>query len=251
MIVGGIDIGSLTAKSVILQDGQMHYAIQPTGIDMAKVAEEVVNAALDKAGLSFSDVGSFVATGYGRINIPFAKRQVTEITCNARGVHHFYPSARAIVDIGGQDTKVIKLDESGHVVNFAMNDKCAAGTGKFLEVAAETMGVSVEELASISARSRNKVKISSVCTVFAQTEIVSLISKKVSREDIIAGLHESVATRVFGLLCSISPEGECVMTGGVAKNMGVVRALEGKIGQKLLVPKEPQILTAFGAALMN
>jgi predicted CoA-substrate-specific enzyme activase len=230
----------------------LSHAIQLTGIDMLKAAKTVVNEALSKAGLSWEDIGGFVATGYGRVSIPFANKQISEITCTAKGVNFFYPEAKLIIDIGGQDTKVIKLDAAGRVAGFAMNDKCAAGTGRFLELAAQTLQVKLEELGDLSMKAKNKVQISSTCTVFAQTEIVSLLATRVAREDIIAGLHEAIASRVFGLVSTLNPQKvESIITGGVARNIGVVRALEGQMGTKLIIPDNPQILTASGAALLG
>jgi len=219
---------------------------------MLKAAKTVVGEALRKAGLTWQDIEGFVATGYGRVSIPFANKQISEITCTAKGVNYFYPEARLIVDIGGQDTKVIKLDAAGRVEGFAMNDKCAAGTGRFLELAAQTLQVKLEELGDLSLKAKNKVRISSTCTVFAQTEIVSLLATNVAREDVIAGLHEAIASRVFGLVSTVNSEKvESIMTGGVAKNIGVVRALEDKMRTKLTIPDNPQVLTATGAALLG
>ena len=252
MISAGIDVGSLTTKIVLLKDGAMMlHAIKPTGMNILQVVRSLLDEALGRLSLRFEDVNRIIATGYGRISIPFAEKQVTEITCNAKGVHHLYPQARMVLDIGGQDTKVIKLAEGGRVENFAMNDKCAAGTGRFLEVAAQTMEVNVEDLGVLSSKASTAVEISSTCTVFAQTEIVSLIARQVSRENIIAGLHEAIARRVYGLFSGLSPEGEVAMTGGVAKNSGVVKALENLIRRSLLIPENPQVVTALGAALIG
>jgi predicted CoA-substrate-specific enzyme activase len=251
MIVAGIDVGSLTAKAVILGDDHIYsYALRPTGIDISGVAQAVTEDAVKKIGLSFKDIERFISTGYGRISIPFASETVTEITCNATGVHSVYPSVRVVLDVGGQDSKAVRMDAEGRVVKFAMNDKCAAGTGRFLEVAAQTLGVRVEDLGELSLKAKEKIRISSTCTVFAQTEIVSLIAKQVSREDIIAGLHDAIASRVFGLVNSVNPEGGILMTGGVARNIGVVKALEHIVGARVMVPDNPQILTALGAALI-
>jgi predicted CoA-substrate-specific enzyme activase len=251
LLVCGLDIGSTTAKAVLVQDSQvLAAAIKPTGIDIPQVAEEIVAEVLSQGNFKRQDISQFIATGYGRISVPFATRQVTEITCCARGIHHCYPAARTVIDIGGQDTKVILLDDGGRVVNFAMNDRCAAGTGRFLEVASQTLKVDVADLGKISAKSKNRAEISSMCTVFAQAEIVSMIMQKTPIEDIIAGLHYAIASRVFGLVSSIGPKLEYAMVGGVAKNLGVVRAMEEKLGHKIHVPEEPQLIVATGAALM-
>lgn len=253
MITAGIDIGSTTTKAVVLKDGDgFSYALQPTGIDINSVSRQVIMQACEKAGLAFEALDRIVATGYGRISIPFATTTITEITCNAYGVHHLFPNASLVVDIGGQDSKVIKIDKNGRVMQFAMNDKCAAGTGKFLEVAAQTLGVPVSEIGAVSQQSQNKVTISSTCTVFAQTEIISLIARQTNKEDIAAGLHESIVSRVFGLISSVNPDpkAEVVLTGGVAKNVAIVQLLERMLGRKISVPEDPQIVTALGAALL-
>ena len=253
MITAGIDIGSTTTKAVILgADDTFYFALQSTGIDITAVSHRVIIEALEKAGLKFEDLDRIVATGYGRISIPFATTTITEITCNAAGVHHIYPNASLVVDIGGQDSKVIKIDGKGRVMQFAMNDKCAAGTGKFLEVAAQTLGVPVSEIGTLSQQSKNKATISSTCTVFAQTEIVSLIARQTNKEDIAAGLHESIVSRVYGLISSVNPDpkAEVVLTGGVAKNVAIVQLLQRMMGREISVPENPQIITALGAALL-
>jgi predicted CoA-substrate-specific enzyme activase len=257
MIVAGLDVGSTTTKAVILgygwgYGGFYSDSMKPTGIDVAEVSKRVIGEALEKLHLSFDDVDRIVSTGYGRISIPFSTQTITEITCNAVGVHQLYPEATLVVDVGGQDSKVIKMGGEGKVMKFAMNDKCAAGTGKFLEIAAETLGVSLDDLGKISLRSSKKITMSSTCTVFAQTEIVSLIARRTNKEDIAAALHEAVANRVFGLISSVSPEpsAKVVMTGGVARNVAIVKLLERMLSREILVPDNPQIVTAFGAALL-
>ena len=253
MITAGIDIGSTTAKAVVLGKGDTcEFALQPTGIDITSVSRQVLEEACTKAGQYFEDLERIVATGYGRISIPFASATITEITCNAAGVHYLYPQASLVVDIGGQDSKVIKMDGQGRVMQFAMNDKCAAGTGKFLEVAAQTLGVPVGEIGELALQSQNKVTISSTCTVFAQTEIVSLIARQTNKEDIAAGLHESIVSRVYGLISSVHPEpqAEVVLTGGVARNVAIVQLLQRMLGRTITVPDNPQIVTALGAALL-
>jgi predicted CoA-substrate-specific enzyme activase len=253
MIVAGMDIGSTTTKAVILGDrGIYSYSILPTGIDIPEVSHRVITDALEKIHLSLTAVDKVVATGYGRISIPFATTTITEITCNASGVHHLYPSATLALDIGGQDSKAIKMDSEGRVLQFAMNDKCAAGTGRFLEVAAQTLGVRLDEMGEMSLMSNNRITISSTCTVFAQTEIVSLIARKTAKEDIAAALHESIVNRVFALISSVNPSREAgvVMTGGVAKNLSIVKLLKRITGREVSVPENPQMVTAMGAALL-
>ncbi|MFH1003030.1 MAG: acyl-CoA dehydratase activase [Chloroflexota bacterium] len=250
VITCGLDIGSVMAKAVVMAGGRvLGRAARPTGTDIPRVAEQIATEALEQAGQTLRDVSRFVATGYGRVNVPLADKQVTEITCCARGVHHLYPAARTVIDIGGQDTKVIRLDDQGRVVNFGMNDKCAAGTGRFLEVAAQTLGVSVEDLGELSLKSQHPASMSSTCTVFAQSEIVSLIMQKALVVDIIAGLHQAIVNRVFGLASSVGLKEAYIMVGGVAQNTGVVRAMAARLGRPLHVPEAPQYVVATGAAL--
>jgi len=257
MIVAGVDVGSQTTKAVILGYGQgfggfYSEAMKPTGIDVPEVSKMVIGEALEKVQLSFANVDKIVSTGYGRISIPFSTRTITEITCNAAGVHQLYPDVTLAIDVGGQDSKIIKMNSEGKVLQFAMNDKCAAGTGKFLEIAAQALEIPLDDLGKISLRSRRRITMSSICTVFAQTEIVSLIARRTDKEDIAAALHEAVANRIFGLINSVNPEAKArvVMTGGVARNIAVVKLLERMLGREILVPDNPQIVTALGAALM-
>jgi len=248
----GIDVGSLTAETVIIDEaGAMcAYNIFPTGANSRKAAELSVAAALESSKLKSEDITYTVATGYGRISVPFANKKITEISCHARGARYFFPATRTIIDIGGQDSKVIRLDEEGKVVDFSMNDKCAAGTGRFLEVMARALEVRLDELGELSVKSAKPVPITSMCTVFAESEVVSLIAQGEAKEDIISGLHEAISQRIAGMVRHIGGDGEMTMTGGVAKNQGVVRAIGGKLGCKLNIPNEPQIVGALGAALL-
>jgi predicted CoA-substrate-specific enzyme activase len=247
----GIDVGSASAEALILKDGKiLAYSILETGANSRKAAEKALEEALKKAGISRTEVGPIVATGYGRISVDFASRQVTEISCYARGISFLYPEVKMVIDIGGQDSKAILVGKNGRVLDFVMNDKCAAGTGRFLEVMAKAMEVNVEELGEISLRSRNPAEISSTCTVFAESEVVSLIAKGVPVEDIAAGIHKAIARRVGAMARRIGVVPPVAFAGGVAKNVGVVKALEEELGVKLIVPEEPQIIGALGAALL-
>ncbi len=247
----GIDVGSVSAEALILKDGKiLAYSILETGANSRKAAERALEEALKKAGISRAEVGPIVATGYGRISVDFASRQVTEISCYARGINFLYPEVRMVIDIGGQDSKAILVGKNGRVLDFVMNDKCAAGTGRFLEVMAKAMEVNVKELGEISLRSRNPAEISSTCTVFAESEVVSLIAKGVPVEDIAAGIHKAIARRVGAMAKRIGVVPPVAFAGGVAKNLGVVKALEEELGVKLIVPEEPQIIGALGAALL-
>lgn len=251
MITVGIDIGSLSADAVVLRDGKIFgYSVIPTGSNSETAAQSVYDAVLSSTGLTPNDVDAVAATGYGRSSVPFCSRAITEITCHAVGARFLCSEVSSVIDIGGQDSKVIRLDSDGRVEDFAMNDKCAAGTGRFLEVMAHALESKLESLGDISAQSTQLIKISSTCTVFAESEVVSLIAKGTPKEDIIRGLHEAVVERVFGMVMRLRAREPFVMTGGVAKNRGVVRALEGRLGAKLFVPDEPQIVGALGAAIM-
>lgn len=246
----GVDIGSTMTKVVIMNDAVQASVIGPTGPEHRKLANRVMEEALAKAKLAFEDITYLVATGYGRINVPFADKQITEISCHARGVAYLLPEVRTVIDIGGQDSKGIKLKD-GRVVDFVMNDKCAAGTGRFLEVTAEELGVSLEDMGRLYLEAKNKVEISSTCTVFAAQEVVARLSEGAALPDIIAGLHEAVATRIYGMVRRLKIEREVAMTGGGAKNIGLVKAMEAKLGFPVLVPPEPLLTGAIGAALLG
>ena len=202
------------------------------------------------AGITEKDIRRTVSTGYGRETIGLGDSSVTEITCHARGAHHLLPGVRTIIDIGGQDSKIIRVDENGAVTNFVMNDKCAAGTGRFLEMMARTMEMSMEEMSERGLNWKEPVKISSMCTVFAESEVVSLIAKNTKPEDIIHDLNESVASRTAALLKRVGEEEEYMMTGGVARNKGVVDVLEKKLGKKIHISEYAQLCGAIGAALI-
>ncbi len=251
MPVAGIDVGSLTAEVVVFDRGEVLYSvIMPTGANSRAAAEKAMQKALDESGLKKSDLEFVVATGYGRISIEFADKRITEITCHGRGAYFLDSAVRTVIDIGGQDSKVILLGDNGRVLDFAMNDKCAAGTGRFLEVMAQALEVELENLADLSDQARETVSISSMCTVFAESEVVSLIARGLPREDIARGLHQAIADRTAGLVRRVGLEEKVMITGGVAKNKAVVKALNEKLKTDLIVPGEPQIAGALGAALL-
>jgi len=220
-----------------------------TGAEHRRLANRVMEQALAQAGLPFTEITCIIATGYGRINVPFADRQITELTCHARGVFKFFPDVRTALDIGGQDAKGLKL-KNGKLIDFVMNDRCAAGTGRFLEVIAKVLALKVEELGEISLKSTNRVNISNTCTVFAQQEVTSRLSEGVPIEDIVAGLHEAIASRAVSMMRVLKIEPDVVFTGGVAKNIGVVKAVSENLGCEILVPEDPLISGALGAALL-
>jgi len=247
----GIDIGSISTEVVIVdQGGKIRgYAIELTGAESRKAVERAFTRALAQAKIKREDLLKVVSTGYGRERAQ-ADWKITEITCHGRGVYEIFKNARTIIDIGGQDSKAIRLDETGRVINFQMNDKCAAGTGRFLEVMARALEVEVSEMGELEKKSQKQLQVSSVCTVFAESEIVGLLARGEKREDIIRAVHNSVAEKIYGLASRVGIEPEPALSGGVAKNSGIARALEDKIGMKLLVPEEPQIMGAYGAALI-
>jgi len=248
----GVDVGSISAEAVIVDEAgrTASYAIGFTGADSVASASRTLAEALAAAGLKREEIARVISTGYGRARVPFADAQVTEITCHGRGAHHEFPGTRTVIDIGGQDSKAIRLDPAGRVQNFQMNDKCAAGTGRFLEVMARALEVERIEMGPISLTSAEKVSVSSVCTVFAESEVVGLIHQGADKRDIIRGIHAAIADRTRALVGRVGIEAEVTMTGGVAKNAGVVRELEDRLGLKVNLPAEPQITGALGAALI-
>jgi predicted CoA-substrate-specific enzyme activase len=247
----GIDLGSTMTKIVIIDDDEqiLAYIVHHTGAEHRQLANRVMEEALANASLSIDEISYVIATGYGRINVPFADRQITELSCHARGVASFFPGVRLAIDIGGQDAKGLKIRD-GKLLDFVMSDKCAAGTGRFLEVIAAALGIEVEDLGDISLRSTQKVSVSSTCTVFAQQEVVNHLSAGVPLEDVVAGLHDAMASRTARMVQRLKVEPDVVFTGGVAKNIGVVKALEENLKYPVLVPDEPLLSGALGAALL-
>ena len=247
----GVDVGSLTAKSVVMGP-DCHIAsykvVQGMIVDEA-AAMASMQQALDDAHVTQAEVGFLVTTGYGRKMVGFGDKSITEISCHARGAEFLFPGVRTVIDIGGQDSKVITLNGGGSVVNFAMNDKCAAGTGRFLEVMAHALGIPLEEMGALSLRAEAPALISSICTVFAESEVISLTAQGRSKVDIIAGIHVAIASRVHSLANRVGVAAPVVMSGGVAKNAGVVRALERLLETEIALPPEPQTVGALGAAL--
>jgi len=251
MIVAGVDVGAATAKTAILKNGEfVSSAIMPTGDVVSQAAEDITKKALIKIGLTMSDLDHVVSTGYGRHMVKFTDKAVSEIICHAKGVNFLIPGARSIIDIGGQDSKVIGMREDGTVSDFAMNDKCAAGTGRFLEVMATVLKADIDEMGPISLTSKKPSSITSTCTIFAESEIVSLRAEAAKREDMIAGLHRAVARRVVIMGKTVGYKDDVVFTGGVAKNSGVRKFIEELLEMKIVLPDEPQIMGALGAALL-
>ncbi|MCM1256808.1 MAG: acyl-CoA dehydratase activase [Roseburia sp.] len=251
MYVMGIDSGSTSTNAVIMNDKReiVAYDVVRTGAKSGESAERILQEVLDKAGLKKEDIERIVSTGYGRVSIDFADENVTEISCHGKGAHYFNPKIRTILDIGGQDSKGIRLNEEGEVVDFVMNDKCAAGTGRFLEMIARSLEIDIDELGPIALKSTEDIEITSMCSVFAESEVISLIANNKEKADIANGICNAIAGKAYSLMKRVGMEGDYMMTGGVAKNPGVVRALEEKIGAKLYICEEPEIVGAAGAAV--
>jgi len=250
MITAGCDIGSLTAKAVILQDGKILASeVILASAQPEKSSMEVMKRAVEKAGINMEDIEYCVGTGYGRKHIPFMNSPESEIACHGRGAVWQVPSARTVVDIGGQDAKAIKVDEKGNVERYVYNDKCASGTGRFLEIIADALEIKLEDMGAISGKATEKLTLSNQCVVFAETEIISLVNEGKEIADIINALHQAVANRAASLARGILVAPDAVMTGGVAKNAGMFAALEKALGVKLHSVDNPQINGALGAAL--
>lgn len=253
MHVLGIDSGSTSTNAAILDgDGKLVASeVIRTGARASDSAARIRGLVLAKAGLAPDDLDLTVSTGYGRVSVDFADLDVTEISCHGKGAWYFNPQIRTILDIGGQDSKAIRLDDNGEVAEFVMNDKCAAGTGRFLEAMARTLEVDIADLGPLSFESKRDVEISSMCTVFAESEVISLIADDVDKEDIAHGVHAAIAGKAFSLMKRVGLEPAYMMTGGVAKNPGVVAAVEELLGEKLWICEEPEIVGAVGAALFG
>ncbi len=255
IITVGVDIGSTTSKAALLVDGvYAHGYIGMSTVNPKKTAEEVYDHVLNDAGITREEVDYVVGTGYGRARVAFADHAASEITCHAKGAHHLLPNVRTIIDIGGQDTKVITLDERGNLDEFVMNDKCAAGTGRFLEFMARSLDLTIDEMIEISRQEGEPVIISSICSVFAESEVISMINDEIPLPRVVKGIHKSVAVKIMTLAKRSGMKQDVVMTGGVAKNESVAEAFEKEIGFKLVrIPDgiDPQIIGALGAAVIG
>ena len=244
-------MGAITAKAAIIEDGDLlATAVILAGYDRAAAAIQVLDQALAHAGLTRERIARLVGTGYGRVQIPGADRTVTEITCHARGAHYLCPSVHTVIDIGGQDSKGISVGPGGKVLDFVMNDKCAAGTGRFLEVMAHALEEDLVNFGQIALSAPRRASISSTCTVFAESEVVTHVAKGIPKAEIIAGIHKAIAARVATMVGRISVRDAVVLTGGVARNAGVARMLEEKLGHAIVVPEQAQLAGAIGAALI-
>ena len=252
MIFGcGVDVGSTQTKAVIVDEARRIVArsLIPTGANVSRAGENAFVRCCEEGGLPRDAVGYVVGTGYGRYKVTFGDAQITEITCHARGAQMLFPGTRTVIDMGGQDTKAIKVGPDGSVLDFSMNDKCAAGTGRFLSAAADVTGISLDEIGPASLKARSPVRLTSVCTVFVESDIMSYLAQRKSVEDILGGVHKAIATRTVSLVRRVGVEDEVTFTGGVSRNVGMVSGLEEVLGRPLNVSPEGHYIGALGAAL--
>jgi (R)-2-hydroxyacyl-CoA dehydratese activating ATPase len=252
MITGaGVDVGSTQTKAVIVDDARRIVArsLIATGANVSRAGERAFTAACEAANIPREAVGYVVGTGYGRYKVTFGDAQITEITCHARGAHFLFPETRTVIDMGGQDTKAIRVNPDGSVVDFSMNDKCAAGTGRFLSAAADVTGIGLDEIGPVSLKAAAPVRLTSVCTVFVESDIMSYLAQRKTVEDILGGVHKAIATRTMALVRRVGVEDQVTFTGGVSRNVGMVRTLEEVLGRPLNVSPDGHFMGALGAAL--
>ncbi|EHL14647.1 benzoyl-CoA reductase, subunit D [Peptoanaerobacter stomatis] len=246
----GVDIGSTASKCIMLEDGKNIIASSKVDVGAGTSGPiRAINEILEKTDMKREDISYIMATGYGRNSLEEADSQMSELSCHAKGAYFLFPNVRTIIDIGGQDSKALKIDENGMLENFVMNDKCAAGTGRFLDVIANVLEVDIEDLEKLDEQSTQDVPISSTCTVFAESEVISQLSRGTKIQDIVKGIHTAIASRVGALAKRVGMKDDVVMTGGVALNKGMVRALEKNTGFKLHTSEYCQLNGALGAAL--
>lgn len=252
MCVAGLDLGSSTTKGVVtsLQGKVLSVAIAPTWGSYEKAAEVVMNQLTGKLGLSVEDIDMIVACGFGAQNLTLPCHQITEISAQGRGVHRLFNKVHTIIDIGGQATKVIRVDDHGNSMDFIISEKCATGSGRFLQVIARVLQVPMDSIGSLSLESTQPVNFSTNCAVFAESEVISRVAEGFSVPDILAGMHIAVASKVENLVRRVGLTPDYVITGGAARDIGLVKAIEDKLGIKLFVPENPQITGALGAALV-
>lgn len=250
LITVGIDVGSTATKAVIFDGSIKGRAVMPTGWNPKEAGRRVFEEALNKSGLSPQDVDRIVGTGYGRISLPFIDKKVTEITCHAKGAKWLFPETKTVIDIGGQDSKVISVTQDGGVADFVMNDKCAAGTGRFLQVMTGVLDITLDELGQLAENVEPAI-INSMCTVFAESEIIGLLAQGVSKQAIASGIIHTIAVKLTGLTARIPLHGEITFTGGVANNPAICRMLSAALGIGFNIPPEPQIVGALGAAIIG
>jgi len=250
LITAGIDMGSKNVKVVILKDGQiLSKGLAPSGFDQKIAAERIFNEMLKEAGLSRSDTNYIVATGAGKDVAPKANSEISVMGADALGGAFLYPSARTVIDVGAEVARAVRCNEKGKMIDFVVNEKCAAGAGTFIEAMARTLEVKLEEIGSLSLKAEKTVLMSAQCTIFAESEVVSLIHEKISKADIARAIHDAIANRIASMARRLGIQRDVVLVGGVAKNVGFVSSLQRTLGIDLLVPEEPEFVGALGAAL--
>ncbi|MCP4931425.1 MAG: 2-hydroxyglutaryl-CoA dehydratase [Candidatus Marinimicrobia bacterium] len=247
----GVDVGSTQTKAVIINEGLeiVGRSLIDTGANVVQAAEKAYLNALNDSGRREEEVTYVIGTGYGRYKVTFGDTQVTEISCHGRGAVHMFPKTRTVLDMGGQDTKAISVSETGEIVDFCMNDKCAAGTGRFLGAASMALDIPLDKLGATALKSEKPVKISTTCTVFAESEVLSWLGKGKKIQDILLGVHKSISSRSISLLRRVGLDDEITFTGGVAKNIGMVEVLNENLGSKMNVSDDSHFMGALGAAL--
>ncbi len=251
MLVAGVDVGARNVSAVILQDSNiLSYCLLTSGGEGATVSRQAVEEAIKKTDFDFANLKCIVATGCGRNNVPFASYQSAEVVSQARGAFWLFPSTRTVINLGAESSRAMRVGESGRVEAFAKNDRCAAGSGLFLETMSKVLEVPLELMGELSLKAEGCEEVSGICAVFAESEVISHIHRGVPKDHILAGLHKAVADRVLEILGKVGIKSDVVVTGGVAKNMAIVKELENKRGQSIIVPPEPQIVGALGAALL-
>jgi len=247
----GVDVGSVTTKAVVTKDNELvAYQTMPSGSNYKIAAEGVVTEALAKVGLSSEDIAYAIATGYGANSVDIASQQVTDISCCARGVSRLFPSVRTIIEVGGQASKVIRVSSEGRAINFAVSERCAAGSGRFLQIIARVLQIDIKDVGPLSLKAKNPVTFTTGCAVFGESEAVSRVAEGAAKEDILAGVHNALAAKISNLIDQVGLEEDCAITGGGALDVGLIMRVEEKLGVHLVVPPQPQITAALGAALV-
>jgi (R)-2-hydroxyacyl-CoA dehydratese activating ATPase len=251
LLRAGVDVGSVAAKAVIMNGDEVcAYAVRPVSGDFSRAADGVLDEALAKAGVRADELELIGATGLGASFLRGEHIDSTEVTCQSRGMHHLFPELRVVIEIGDQSSRVIKVNEKGKVADCVINDRCAAGSGRILLIIARVLHVEIDELGALSVSSVRPVRFSTSCSVFLETEIISRIAEGIPKGDIIAGLHQAMASKILAMVRKVTMEGACGITGGGARDVGLVRTLQETIGRELIVPPEPFITAAIGAALL-
>ena len=247
----GIDIGSGTSKGAITQDGMLEaYHLLPSGVDYRMTAQRLREELLAKTSLRPEDIARTLTTGHGAASIPFSNQHVSDIRCCAKGINNIFPSVRTVIDVQGQSSQVIRLNEKGQVINFVVSEMCAGGSGRFLDVVANVLQLELKDIGALSLKSDNPVTFTTGCAVFGESEAITRVSEGISREDILAGVHKALAGKLSALIDRVGLEEECAISGGGGLNTGLIKMLEEKLGIQIRVPPQPQFVTALGAAIM-